>query len=414
MSLGKSLLASLALTSAAMGASSSFAQVQSIQIVVSGEVALESTGSKAIIEGLERAKGEAVKNAWRVIKMRPDIGLKVRNLNADQNMTIANDLRTSCQIMMVDQVVDKKLKQMSARFRFDCNQQDVQVSIDNVIRTSAPAAPVSAKPRLRLATFFIVREVAGTAIYDPNIDRSSSSSARVGVTASDKVSGSYKSDAKERTTESEGYSETAGQINDSSSSRQQTRGSASASVNRTAEISATESQSEQSKGRTVNKAADFKYRSASPEELNASLTDVFKNAGAKIVNYSDIVAACPGPDPDLIAKQYGAKPDDLSTVTRTAIINAARNCGFTYLAIGDALIDGTQPDGVTGSPQYSVILRAKIWDITEQFPETIGSIQKDASASNANPNLARVNAVQQAAQRTGEEMLSRLSAEGVR
>ena len=71
-------------------------------------------------------------------------------------------------------------------------------------------------------------------------------------------------------------------------------------------------------------------------------------------------------------------------------------------------------DSVTGSPQYSVILRAKIWDITEQFPETIGSIQKDATASNSNPNLARVNAVQQAAQRTGEEMLSRLSAEGVR
>ncbi|MEY3260719.1 MAG: hypothetical protein RIT46_1548, partial [Pseudomonadota bacterium] len=75
MSLGKSLLASLVFGSAAMVASASVAQVQSIQIVVSGEVALESTSSKAIIEGLERAKGEAVKNAWRVIKMRPDIGL---------------------------------------------------------------------------------------------------------------------------------------------------------------------------------------------------------------------------------------------------------------------------------------------------------------------------------------------------
>jgi len=414
MSLPKSLLASIILTSVGMGASSALAQVQSIQIVVSGEVALESTSSKGIIEGLDRAKGEAVKNAWRVIKMRPDIGLKVRNLDSDQNLTIANDLRTSCQIMLVDQAVDKKLKQMSARFRFDCNQQDVQLSVDKVIRTSVVTAPVSAKPRLKLATFFIVREVAGTAIYDPNIDRSSSSSARVGITASDKVQGSYKSDTKERTTASEGYSETAGQVNDSNSVRQQTRGSGSASVNRSAEISATESQSEQSKGRTINKAADFKYRSASPEELNASLTDVFKNAGAKIVNYTDMVGSCPGPDPDLIAKQYGAKPDDLSTVTRTAIINAVRNCGFTYLAIGDALIDGTQQDSVTGSPQYSVILRAKIWDITEQFPETIGSVQKDASASHSNPNLARLNAVQQAAQRTGEEMLSRLSAEGVR
>jgi len=414
MSRAKILFASLAFATVGMGASTSMAQVQSIQIVVSGEVALESTSSKGIIEGLDRAKGEAVKNAWRVIKMRPDIGLKVRNLNADQNTMIANDLRASCQIMTVDQIADKKLKLMSARFRFDCNQQDVQISIDNVIRTSGVTAPVSGKPRLRLATFFIVREVAGTAIYDPNIERSSSASARAGVTASDKLSGSYKSDTRERTTGSEGYGESAGKINDSYSERQQARGSATASVNRTAEVNISESQTEQSKGRTINKAADFKYRSASPEELNASLTDVFKNAGAKIVSYSDIISSCPGPDPDLIAKQYGAKTDDLSTVTRTAIINAARSCGFTYLAIGDALLDGTQTDSVTGSPQYSVILRAKIWDISEQFPETIGSIQKDASATNSNPNLARVNAVQQAAQRTGEEMLSRLSAEGVR
>ena len=83
MSLGKSLLASLAFASAGMAASSSWAQVQSIQIVVSGEVALESTSSKAIIEGVERAKGalregniaakgQAIGHAVRII----DEGLK--------------------------------------------------------------------------------------------------------------------------------------------------------------------------------------------------------------------------------------------------------------------------------------------------------------------------------------------------
>jgi len=44
----------------------------------------------------------------------------------------------------------------------------------------------------------------------------------------------------------------------------------------------------------------------------------------------------------------------------------------------------------------------------------VASIQKTASASNPNLNMARSEAIFQASQRVGEEVLSRLSAEGIR
>ena len=59
-------------------------------------------------------------------------------------------------------------------------------------------------------------------------------------------------------------------------------------------------------------------------------------------------------------------------------------------------------------------MRAKVWRIDEQLPEVVGSIQKEVSAANSNASVAQANAVFQGAQRTGEEILARLSAEGFR
>lgn len=410
----KTLLAcpTLAVAAAFSAATPVMAQTDALQIIAPGEARLESTGKNGINAGLADSEQAALVNAWIIIKRNPDVALKTRNLSVEQNNTLAHSLKQRCQSTIMNYDVDKKLKRMSARYRFDCNLLDVQTDIDAMIR-SAPQ-PENAPGRPRLATFFIMKQVGTQTTYDPNVDRYARASESANVVQRDSVSGNFNSDVRNRTTVTEGYGEGSGAVTDRISVRDQNKGRVNATVNQRSSASVTQEARVQANGRTVVQAVDQKFRPASPEELNATLTDVFKNGRAKINHYADIFSSCPGPNPDAVTREYGAKSEDLSTPVRTGIINALKKCGFRYVLLGDGLLDTTQADAVTGSPQVSVVLRAKIWDIGDNFPEVVASIQKTASASNSNLNIARSDAVMRASQRVGEEVLSRLSAEGVR
>lgn len=406
------------------------AQVEMVQVIVPGEVAVSSTSGKAVIEALKSAEDEAAKNAWRVLKIRPDIALKVRNFTSDQNALIVAGLRSQCQVIMLDHVVEKKLKRVSARYRFDCNQQDVIVGIDQLLRQTARSPDPAGPAHPRVASFFLVKEIDSVTSFDADIDRHAKLSVRDGVSTSTSATSQYQSDDRvrakgsenARVSASETWSEKGGRVGESlatttdlsGSTRIETRGKSTGSASVVTDIVSSAEIAQKQQGRTITRAAVSQYRSASPEELNATLTDVLKNAGVRVTQYSDIYTSCPGPNPDVIAKEFGARDADLSTTIRGGIVKAARDCGFKYLVIGEALIDATLTDPVSGTPKTSVITRARVWYIGESIPETVGVIQKDASASNSNLNIARANAVFQSAQRTGEEILSRLTAEGVR
>ncbi|MBN9146506.1 MULTISPECIES: hypothetical protein [unclassified Novosphingobium] len=407
-SLGSAMGAALALAVAAPAA----AQSDPLEVIVPGEVPVQSTGKSAIIAGLAEAEQAALINAWIVIKRNPDVALKVRNLSVEQNNSLAHGLKSRCQSTMMNYEVDKKLKRLSARYRFNCNLLDVVTDIDAMIRT-APLAQ-NAPNRPRLATFFLVKEVATQTTYDPNIDRYAKGAESANSVQRDSMTANYNSDARQRTTSTEGYGEGRGAVSDRMSTRDQNKGRANASATQRSDASTTVEARLQANGRTINQAVDQKFRAVSPEELNATLTDVFKNGRAKINHYADVFSSCPGPDPDAVTREFGTKSEDLSTPVRTGILNALRKCNFRFVLLGDGVLDTTQPDPVTGSPQVSVVLRAKIWDISDNFPEVVASIQKTASASNPNLNMARSEAIFQASQRVGEEVLSRLSAEGIR
>lgn len=389
-----------------------FAQVEALQVIVPSEVRLESTSKKGIGQGLVQAEQEAFANAWMVLKRNPEIGLKTRNLSAEQNTWLAQGLKQHCQSVMIDYAVDKKLKLLSTRYRFDCNLLDVQTSIDSVIRASARAPSDVERPKI--ATFFIVKEVDSRTTYDANVTRSNKTSVKGDASQSDSANFSYNTDVRSRQSSKEGYGESAGAVTDSLSLRDQQKGQGKGSSSMTTEYATNEETSLQSSGQTISKAADQKYRAASPEDLNSNLTDVFKNGGARINHYADISQNCPGPDHDAVVREFGSTSEDLSTPVRNGIQTAVKKCGFRFLLLGDATVDATQLDPITGSPKVSVIMRAKIWDMGSDFPEVLATVQKNASASNENVNLARSEAVFQVSQRVGEEVLSRLSAEGVR
>ena len=404
------------------------AQVEPVQVIVPAEVAVESTSDKAVRAALTSAEEEGARNAWRVIKMRPDLALKVRNFTPDQNAALVSQLRSQCQVLLLDHSVDKKLKRVTGRFRYDCNQQELIVAIDQQLRQAPRAEGAAERPRI--ASFFLVKELDSATSYDPEIDRSASLRVQAGTSQSRSVTSQYQSDdrlrakgtASVRERSSESWSENGGGLNEgvvtdtqaTGLARLETRGKSTESSTTNAGTVVNLGASQKQQGRTITRAAVARYRNASPEELNTILTDVLKNAGVRIVQYADIQESCPGPSPDLIVREFGQQGEDLSAATRSGIIKAARACGFKFLVIGDALLDGTQADPVSGSPKTSVVMRAKVWRIDEQLPEVVGSIQKEVSAANSNASVAQANAVFQGAQRTGEEILARLSAEGFR
>jgi len=411
------------------------ALAQTVQTMVLGEVPLESTSGKAVTDGLVRAKAEAQKNAWRVIKARPDFSDKVRNLGIEQNAAMADSLANACQAFLIDQSVDKSLKVLSARYRFDCNQQDILVSLETQVRVQA-RAQAQAQPaqgaasRLKIATFFVVKEIAQTTNYDADIDRNSRVSGSVGVAATNRAEAEFRSDTKARTTSdrrdasTEGFNEKQGRVGDSytvnnvDTQRDQAKGRAVSKSATTSEVATVNQSSIQSGGRVVNKASDFSYRAISSENLNSDMTDVFRNAGVRIVNYASIASqACAGakaPDPDKVTQTFGNSAADLSTPVTNAIIAAVKQCGFTYLAIGDATVDGTIMDPVSGSKKYTVTVRTKVLDVTDQFVDVVANLEKDGSASNPTPSKALADAMATASRTTGEDILSRLAASGVR
>jgi hypothetical protein len=389
------------------------AQMDPLQVIVTGDAILDGTGSKSVAKGLEETENLAFGNAWIVMKRNPEISLKVRNLTTEQNGAVVSELKQRCAPpIMINYAVDKKLKRLSARYRFDCNLPDILVGVDNVIRASSPVQTQSSKPKV--AAFFIVKEIASTTQYDPDVDRSAKANARIGVTQRDSASASYQSDARSRQTSREGYSERDGSVSDSYSSRDEEKGRMKSNSTSSSDITAAEEASYKAQGRTTNKAADILYRSASPESINSNLTDVFKNASVRIFHYADISGDCPGPNPDQIAKEYGAKAEDLSSSIRVGIQKAVAACQFKYMLLGDATVDTGQVDNVTGFPKVSVVLRTKVWGIGDGFPEVLATVERTASASNPDLGLARSAAMFQVAQRVGEEVLSRLTAEGVR
>jgi hypothetical protein len=283
---------------------------------------------------------------------------------------------------------------------------------------------------LKLVSFFVVKEVAATTSYDADVDRRAHAAVTAGTTQTSRVEGQYKGDIKSRTTANyrgtsqEGYGDGAASADNSYAEngrltvREQSKGHVKVEGSSSDAVSTVADTTVQSSGRVISRSADFKYRALSPEDLNADLTDAFRNAGVKVVHYTAVSAdPCVGanaPDPDKIAKAFGNSSDDLSTVVINSIVTAVRKCGFSYLVIGDATVDGTTTDQITGTPKYTVSVRAKVLDLTDRFAETLATLQKDGAASSPTASTARSDAMAIASRRAGEEVLNRLTAAGVR
>ena len=383
-------------------AGAAFAQNQQIQLIVAVDVPALKTSGAGLAEAQERAKVEAARSAWAQVRQRADIRGKIARLPAADEETMAQFLGTACIFTPLDSAVDKKMKRLATRFRVDCNQKDIQNRINSLV---GPGLAIK-----RLATFFLVKEVAGRTEYDPSIVRTAGRSTSFNAAADAASSSQTQSDQRTKNESQEKWREGRGGIAESNQERIQSKGRESANASARMNVETNASATNTSDGKTTRTAMTQTYRNASPEEFNASLANVFSREGLRINSYAGIVARCAGPDPDKIAREYGDKADELPTAVRNAILKTVKACGYEYILIGWAELDGSLVSSVTGNPSYSVNTRAKVYYLGEDDPEEIPVDPKGSSASNSNPNTARMQAVNVAAERVAEELITRLSA----
>ena len=383
-------------------AGAAFAQSQQIQLIVAVDVPAPKTSGAGLAEAQERAKLEAARSAWAQVRQRADIRGKITRLPVADEETMAQFLGTSCIFTPLDSAVDKKMKRLAARFRVDCNQKDIQNRINSLV---GPGLAIK-----KLATFFLVKEVAGRTEYDPSIVRTAGRSTSFNAAADAARSSQTQSDQRTKNESQEKWREGRGGIAESNQERIQSKGRESANASASMNVETNASATNTSDGKTTRTAMTQTFRNASPEEFNASLDNVFSRAGIRINSYADIVASCPGgPDPDKIAREYGDKADELPSKVRNDIFKTVKECRFDYILIGWAELDGTMTSSVTGNPSYSVNTRAKVYNLKETVPEEIPVDPKGSSASNSNLNTARMQAVNEAAERVAEELITRLT-----
>jgi len=389
------------------------AQNQQIELIVPVELDAQSTSSKKKLAVLQQfGKSDAAAVAWSNIRSRPDVRGKISRLNENDELAIEQFLERACAFGLIgsdaDDKIAKKRRQVTARYRVTCDQRDIQDFIKSLV---GPGLPTD-----KLVTFFLVKEVRDRTEYDANIVRSRGTTQNINASGQVSSSSSYSNDDRVKNQTRETFGERRGRVDDSYQAREQSKGQSSSSASFDASASVDRQTDERSNGQITRTTMTQTYRNASPEEFNASLANVFSSEGVKIYNYADVVAFCDlgnvSPDPDGLAREYGDKEGELPSAVRTEIIKAVKQCGQEYLLIGWAEVDGSLTDPVTGAPRYSVNTRAKVYYLGDLIPEEIPVNPKAGAASNNNPNVARLNAVNQAAERVAEELIVRLIERG--
>lgn len=157
------------------------------------------------------------------------------------------------------------------------------------------------------------------------------------------------------------------------------------------------------------------YAVSSSRDVDSAMGDALTSAGINYASYDDIVGNCNAPATNQFQKEY-VENDELSAQTRTKIINAAKECGIQFFAIGTLDSGVNDVDPVSGNQRVFVSVTAQLWDISAKpLPRKIGSVGPvQFSGMGPNQSVASKNALNLAAKETGKQLVDQLNAKKVR
>lgn len=106
---------------------------------------------------------------------------------------------------------------------------------------------------------------------------------------------------------------------------------------------------------------------------------------------------------------------DISSTTRSTAIKVLKEKEISYLALANMDVGLPEKDEATGMTRVYVTVTAKVTGLTTKFPKTVASIAgKPYAGLGANAQVARQNALNEAASRSAAELVDQLRMKNVR
>lgn len=162
-------------------------------------------------------------------------------------------------------------------------------------------------------------------------------------------------------------------------------------------------------GNTETKANELAYRVTTVTEVDNAVNSVLTKANYEVVDPVDA-----GLNVDSFKSDFSTG-SDIAPATRTAAIQNCKEKGIGYIAIANMDVSLPEKDDATGLTRVYVTVTAKVSDLAPKFPKTVASIAgKPYAGLGSNPQVAKQNALNEAATRSASELVDQLRMKGVR
>ena len=162
-------------------------------------------------------------------------------------------------------------------------------------------------------------------------------------------------------------------------------------------------------GNTETKAEDMAYRVTTVTEVDNAVNSVLTKANYEVVDPVDA-----GLSVDNFKSDF-SNGSDVSPATRTAAIKNCKEKEINYIAIANMDVGLPEKDEATGLTRVYVTVTAKVSDLAPKFPNTVASIAGIPYAGlGSNAQVAKQNALNEAATRSASELVDQLRMKGVK
>lgn len=179
--------------------------------------------------------------------------------------------------------------------------------------------------------------------------------------------------------------------------------SASSSLQKTSVINQTMG------GETEIAANQLKYQTTTLTEVDNAVNSVLTQARYEVVD-----PGYAGLNLESFRSDYSTGKD-ISPNTLDNAIKILREKEFRYLAIAYMDVGLPETDSVSGLPRVTVTVTAKVSDLTPKFPKTVASIAgKPYSGLGSNPEVAKQNALNEAATRSASELVDQMREKNIK
>ena len=275
----------------------------------------------------------------------------------------------------IDQQVDKTSKRYMVIIEASINTS----LIERELKVSSVAGNAGAEEKSNIVFIFVAREMASRKAFDEKRTL---------------INSEEKAETATENSESPPNANSAQASADSSKTTKQTSG-----------------------GSSEFKADAVTYQVSKAAEIDSAVNAVLGKAGYETVDPADA-----GLDVAKFKEDFSTG-NDISAATRTEAIKVMRENDVRYMAIANMDVGLAEKDGVTGMTRVYVTVNAKVTYIPpaapvggpKKLPKTVASIAgKPYSGLGSNPQVARTNALNEAATKSATELTDQLRMKNVK